>query len=169
MSGHIFINGGTMSGKTFLAQHLAKAYKASGYGVIVLDPMADPNWGADRQYHEMEPFLACAYKATGCLLIVDEVGQTVGRNPEPRVEWLATRARHWGHRVIFMGQDPVQVKPIIRDQCGELFLFQVSAKKAEMWADNFADPELLKAPSLEKYQFIHKRRHEPCQIQKLKI
>jgi hypothetical protein len=168
MSGHIFINGGTMSGKTYLAQHLARAYQAKGFGTIVLDPMDDPSWSADRQFREMEPFLDCAYAATGCLLIVDEVGQTVGRSPVPRVEWLATRARHWGHRVIFMGQDPVQVKPIIRDQCGELFLFQVSAKKAEMWADNFADPELLKASGLEKYQFIHKRRHEPCTIKKLK-
>jgi hypothetical protein len=167
MSAHAFINGGTMSGKTYLAQALAKEYQRSGYGVIVLDPMDDPSWNADRQFRTMPEFLKCANQATNCVLFVDEVGQTIGRNPPPEVEWLATRARHWGHRVFFIGQDPVQVKPIIRDQCGELFLFQVSQRRADLWSENFADPDLLKATGLEKYNFIHKRRHEPGTISKI--
>ena len=166
---HAFINGGTMSGKTFLAQYLARSYRANGYGVIVLDPMDDPSWHADRQFRDMDSFLDCAYKATGCVLFVDEVGQTMGRNPPPRVEWLATRARHWGHKVFFIGQDPTQVKPIIREQCAELFLFRATQKRSEIWAEAFEDVELMNATSLQQYQFIMKRRFEPCKTRKLSL
>jgi hypothetical protein len=155
-----------MSGKTYLAKALARGHMARGVGVIVLDPMGD-SWPCHRQHGDMGSFLRSAKAAEGCLLVVDEVGQTVGRHPPPEVEWLATRARHWGHRVIFIGQDPTQVQPIIREQTSDLWLFRMSPKRCELWAEDFADRQLMEATKLNKYEFLHKRRFEPARKLKL--
>lgn len=158
-----------MSGKTTLAQKIVEEHRKAGFGILVFDPMDDPDWKCDRQFTQFEPFLECAYKATRCLLVVEECGTVVGQYPKPRVEWLGTRARHWGHRTLFIGQAPVQISATMREQCATLFAFKTNKRRAQMWADEFIDDDILKAQELEQYQFIHKVRFQPCKIQKLKI
>lgn len=165
---HSFINGVTASGKTHLAKSLAQTYLDADFGVLVLDPLNDPGWPCSRKFTDRDAFIALARKATGCVLFVDEAGITIGQYPPVEVEWLATQARHWGHRVYFVCQRAVQVKRTIRDQCSELYLFNVGRKDAEEWSENFNDDALRAAHTLPQYTFVHKRRFAPAELRKLK-
>jgi len=166
---HSFISASSMSGKTTLCQEIAKAYRNQGFGIIVYDPMDDPDWICDRKFTDFEAFLDCAYKATRCVLFIEEVGTVIGQWPKPRVEWLGTRARHWGHRSFFIGQTPVQISLTMREQCETLFLFKCIKDRAKKWSEEYIDEELMQATKLQQYEFIQKTRFKPCKIQKLKI
>lgn len=166
---HSFISASSMSGKTTLCQEIARAYRAAGFGILVYDKMDDPDWICDRKFTDFEAFLDCAYAATRCVLFIEEVGSVIGQWPKPRVEWLGTQCRHWGHRSFFIGQTPVQISLTMREQCETLFLFRCIKKRAEKWSEEFADTDLINATDLERFEFIKKTRFQPCQKLKLKI
>ncbi len=164
---HSFIDGTSMSGKSTLAKSLAASYMTAGRGVLVLDPMNDPEWQCSRKFTDMASFLEIARQATGCALFVDEAGDTIGMHPPPEVKWLATQARHWGHKVYFISQRPVLVNPTIRGQCIELFLFNSWKEDGESWAKIMNEPLLGEAYKLPQYNFMHKRKFKPADIKTL--
>jgi hypothetical protein len=166
---HSFISASSMSGKTTLCQKISESYRKEGFGIIVYDPMDDPSWDCDRLFTNFDEFLKCAYKATRCVLFIEEVGQVIGQYPKPETEWLGTRCRHWGHRSFFIGQSPVQISLTMREQCETLFLFRCFKDRAKKWAEEFIDDDLLKATELQRYEFIQKTRFQPCKTLKLKI
>lgn len=144
----------TESGKTSLAKQLAAKYKASGVGVIVLDPLSDPGWNADFQTGDRDLFLNAVKKSRSCAVFVDESGEMIGQyNAEMR--WLATRARHYGHNSHFLAQRGAQLSPTVRDMCSHLFLFNVSRVDAELLAREWNREELLQANSLRKLEYFH--------------
>lgn len=158
---HAGIFGQTQSGKTYLAQAMARGYRKRGIPVLVLDPFLDPAWHCDLLTRSMDELLAAAHASQGCAIFIDEAGQCIGLNPSKEIEWLTTGSRHRGHVVRICGQRGVMVNKTMRDQLGELYLFNVNYKDADEWADCFNDEGLRAAPDLPQYVFFHKRRFQP--------
>lgn len=152
---HVLITGTTLSGKSALARELCAHYTA---GRIVLDPLSDPGWEADRVFTSGPEFLACCRQATGCALFVDESPSVVGRY-DHEMHWLATQARHRGHWSHFVSQRPTQLPPVVRDQCALAFIFRVSPDAAQLLAREFTQPEIeAEAVALGQYEFLEVRR-----------
>lgn len=159
---HAGIFGQSESGKTFLAQSMARAYRSRGFPILVCDPFEDPGWPADFLTADIGDLIDQAHRAVGCIIFVDEAGQCIGLNPPKEVEWLTTGSRHRGHLVRICGQRGVMVSKTMRDQLSELYLFNVDASDAEDWARCFAEPRLRQAPRLPQYHFFRKARFQAC-------
>lgn len=166
---HTGIFGQSLSGKSFLGQARAVEFKKRGIPVLVCDAFEDPAWRADFFTPSIEELVAVAKRSKGCAIFIDESGQNIGLHPSKDVEWLTTGARHWGHVTHLMGQRSVMVNRSMRDQLNELFLFNVNPDDAKDWAMIFNDEELRNASDLPPRMFIHKRRHEPAALQRLKV
>jgi hypothetical protein len=166
---HAGIFGQTESGKTFLAQAMARGYRKRGIPVLVIDPFLDPAWECDFLTDSMSDLLAAAHSSRGCVIFVDEAGQCIGMNPSKEIEWLTTGSRHRGHVVRICGQRGIMVNKTMRDQLKELYLFNVNYEDAEEWAKIFNDPGLKAAADLPQFVFFHKRRFEPLRKSKLTV
>jgi hypothetical protein len=166
MAGHVIIAGMTESGKTYLAHSLVKSFRGMGIRTIVL-PKPGEKWPADCVTEDKVRFLAVVKSSQKCAVFVDECGSAIGRYND-EMEWLATQSRHNGHRVFFLMQGGTQVSPIIRDNCGQMFLFRVSPKSAAFWAEEFANDELFNACKLPQYHYYRVGRFEAAVLGTLK-
>lgn len=157
---HVLILGMSESGKTTLAKRLAAEYKKRGIKVGVLDPICDPEWGADFQTDDVEEFLSVFWNSRQCAYFVDEAGESVGRYDDVMIR-TATRGRHWGHRVHYLSQRAQMLSPTVRGQCAQLFLFNISRDDSKILSAEFNKPELSKAPDLPKGHYFHCGRFVP--------
>lgn len=166
---HTLIAGASFSGKSFLAKQLCKTIRRTGRRTIVLDPFFD-EWECDFKTTNSDEFLRVAKNNTSCALFVDESGSTIGRGADAaRMHWLATQARHWGHRTYFIMQRITQVEPLIRSQCGEFFVFRCSMSDAKILTEETGDDIFLRVPELPRFCFVHKKPFETAKIQKLSL
>jgi len=156
----------TLSGKSNLAKRLAREYQRRGVKVAVLDPLNDPDWCADFQTRDPQAFLQCVKRSRQLALFIDESGETIGRYND-EMFWLATRARHYGHKSHFISQRPTQLSRTVWTQCTELFLYNVSTYDAKLLADEFNKPGLREADSLAQYECFHAPRFGP--LERLKV
>lgn len=150
-----------MSGKTTLAHKLANKAKNDGNGVLVLDPLLDPEWmkhGAQFLTDDPVEFLAIAKKNKSCHLFIDEAGNYCGQYAK-ETWWLATQARHWGHKSYFISQRANMVAKNIRDNCKDLFCFRISPSDAKLLADDFCFRDLENAPQLMQGEFFYAPRY----------
>jgi len=159
---HCLIAGMTASGKTTLAKALAAQYRRHRVSVAVLDPLNDPGWNADFQTTDRREFLERVKRSRSCALFIDESGETIGQYNDDMF-WLATRARHYGHRSHFLTQRPAQLSPTVRHQCLRLFCFRVGFKDAKTLAEEFSNPDLVGASSLPQYTFYSINRFGPTE------
>lgn len=174
---HGLIVGVTRTGKTYLAQALARAYLRQGISVLVLDPNMDAGWpineggtaGAScRLYRDAMKFLAVCKASRRCVLMVDEGGETIGQGKLARdVVWLTTRSRHWGHRCILLSQEATLIYKPIRRQCSEAFIFRQADDNARELVGQFAEPRIMEATRLPPRVFLHVRSCEPPQLCRL--
>lgn len=152
---HVLITGNILTGKTTLAQKLAARYQQENINVLVLDPMKDPNWPADRVTASPDQFIDLAARIRGASLFVDEAGDFLGKTKEKKKrEKLATHARHYGHRTHFITQRVTQVPPNVRNQCAYLYCFKVGYNDADRLADQWGG-RLKKAPDLGQYEYFY--------------
>jgi hypothetical protein len=135
-----------MSGKTTLARKMAEKTRNSGRGVMVLDPLLS-DWPCDAKTNDPDNFLKIAKQNKNLTLIIDEAGEYCGQYAK-QMWWLATQARHWGHKSIFLSQRATMVARNIRDNCSSLFCFRVSPADADTLADDFCFQGLKDAPAL---------------------
>lgn len=156
---HVLIAGITEAGKTTLATRISHEYKRLGKRVIVLDPLLDPRWKADLVTNDTEEFLEEVKACRSAEIFLDESGETVGRY-QTEMFWLATRARHFGHNTHFLTQRPQQLSPTVRDQCSYLFLFCVALRDAKILSDDFNQPQLLQASTLERGRYFWTSRFQ---------
>lgn len=155
---HSLIVGMTLSGKTTLARILAKTLKKqTGRKVAVLDSLRDPKWEADFITDSSEEFLTYAQSNRGHLLIVDESGTTLNKFDRAN-SWLATTARHLGHRSFFITHRVTQIDPVIRGNCDKLYVFATGPKDARLAAEEFNEPMLLDLPKIPKLVFVEVSR-----------
>lgn len=154
---HVLILGTSESGKTTLAKMLARQYKRAGMGVLVLDPLMDPQWQADFMTADEELFLQRFWASRNCFAFMDEGGDSVGRF-NTAMQKTATRGRHWGHSCHYITQRATQLAPIVRDQCRHLFAFALSRKDGETLAADFLCDDLLQVHALGQGDYIHVER-----------
>ena len=143
----------TESGKTTLAEQLARKYKAQQIGVLVLDPMRDKRWNADFITDDPDEFLKTFWASESCAAFIDESGDTVGRFNHA-MEQTATKGRHFGHNVHFICQRASQLSKTIRDQCSFLALFRSSVVDCKTHAEEWARDELKKGASLNQGEYL---------------
>lgn len=165
---HATIAGMTQSGKTFAGIELAKGFRASGVGTLVLHKPLEP-WpaaAASWQTDDIERFLPMFDRARGCAVFMELSDAAVSKY-DARVHRCFTAGRHLGHRVHYMTQRPATVHPAIRENCVALYLFNCAANAAAIWAEEFNDPALLRASTLPPFVFLHKpSRFAPAVLRK---
>lgn len=154
---HSLILGMTESGKTTLAKRLAANYKARGIGVLVLDPMGDPEWNADFQTNDVEEFLSVFWDSRKCAVFIDEAGEAVGQFDKV-MHRTATKGRHWGHSCHYLSQRGAQIARTVRDQCSHLFLFTTALDDSKIHANEWNKPELRGANALQQGHYFHATR-----------
>jgi hypothetical protein len=146
-----------MSGKTTLATKLAATHKNKGRGVLVLDPLLDPAWGADFCTFDPDLYIDTVYKSRSCALFVDESGETIGRYGGV-METLATRSRHFGHKAHFLCQRATQISKTMRAQCSEAYIFNLCLDDGIDLAREFNAPILREVHTLKQGECIYIRR-----------
>jgi hypothetical protein len=151
---HVLILGMTLSGKTYKAKELSRAYKKANVGVLVLDPLQDPEWGADFITDDPEKFLVTFWQSRSCMAFMDESGESVGRY-DLAMQKTATRGRHWGHTCHYIAQRASQLAPLVRDQCTRLFLFCSSTKDGEILSREWNRPELETCSQLKQGEYFY--------------
>ncbi len=156
----------SMSGKSTLMRSLCGDARARGIGVGVLDPNWD-QWPADYQTDSLRAFLEWSKEARKCILILDECGETLARDPES--VWFGTRSRHWGHRCTFGCHMWTQLLPVLRNQCTTAYVFNQPPDEAVRLARHYNDPILERASTLKQGEFIHKVPFQPGKIRKLRL
>lgn len=77
------------------------------------------------------------------------------------MERLATEGRQWGHKCYFITQRVKQVSTTIRTQCSEIVIFKQSLNDTKDLADEFVEPLINQANTLEKGEFIYVRDNQP--------
>ena len=160
---HCLLLGMTESGKTSLAKQLIIAFQAKGIHCISLDPLGDPSFGADFVTADPGEFARIWKSSRSCACFIDEAG-TVGKF-SGHIREAATKGRHWGHHFYFMSQKATQIEPLVRDQCGGLFLFRSGMQSRKTLAEEFDAPQLLEP--LEMLQYHHCTRGGYQGIRKL--
>ena len=160
---HTLIIGGTESGKTTLAKRIVGAAKNEGLLSIVYDPLANTDWGAEYQTDNEELFLRCVWASRNCLIFCDEAGETVQRY-NPDMAKIFTRGRHYGHSCFALAQKSTQINPLVRDQCGAVYLFGCGLPTAKTLAEECIEPELLRPAEngWVRGKYIYKRRFGEC-------
>lgn len=152
--------GRTLSGKTTFAKKKAHSLQKAGYKTLVLDPFLDPEWKADFITTDPTAFLQAVWESRQCALFIDEGGQMIGKY-DTIMEELATKGRHWGHKCFFISQRSKQLSTTLRAQCSELAIFKQSLKDTKDLADEYVEPMINEAHSLEKGGFIYVRDNVP--------
>jgi hypothetical protein len=158
---HILILGQTLSGKSTLAKRLCASYKKSGRGVIVHDPVGDPEWQADFKTADPEEFFHIYNESRGCAVFFDEAGDTC-TDYLNELKKTATRGRHRGHRNHYIAQRGTMIHRTIRDQCSGIFLFNSGLEDCKVHAADWNAIEIREhGPFLETGEYFYKERMKP--------
>lgn len=155
---HSLIVGGTESGKTTLAKRLAAAHHAAKLGVIVLDPMNDPDWQCTFRTADPDEFMRVVTNSEGCHCFVDEAGDAIGRY-DTTMQKLATRYRHFGHSCYFITQRAAMLAFTVRAQCRHGFIFNSDADDCKALVKTFNQPRIAEASALPQGHFFHVTRY----------
>ncbi len=161
---HSLIVGMTESGKTTLAKNICTKLKQQNQPVMVLDILGS-KWDCNYQTNKINEFMDYVSRVRNCYIFIDESGEVGKLNKE--FYWLATRSRHYGHSVFFITQRSLQLKPIIRAQCKQLFLFCSTKKDCQILYEDFNHKEILNGNNLPQGIFYHSQRFQQCKKIKL--
>jgi len=184
---------GSLDGKTFLQAGLSRGlWNHYGYRSIAFDPYrGETDWG--RQAMVIGPTKQMV-KAYGDEIVFSEFERfrRIVRGIEPHqkfaVFWdegtstggrdrdntgLFTAIRHNTNAFFFVGHGYVTMLPIMRGSLSDVILAACDPKEAVQWKEVMVDEDIMQAsrkpPSrggdgLEKYEFLHKQKHERVKI-----
>jgi hypothetical protein len=168
---HVGIFGPTRSGKTTLSHSLAAAYRAAGRANLVCDPIGVPWPAAQWQTTDATALMTKAKSSRGCILWIEESSVSISRDRS--LSWFFTTAGNphaGGHITHVIGQDGASLLPGMRQQISTVYLFRCHPKLAEVWAEQFAEPEIARlAPTLQQYEFILARGFQPPRVCRLSL
>lgn len=146
---HVFFCGTTGSGKTFRANLLSEAALARGRHVLYFDTNKN-EFACSFRTRDMARLLDVAKRAWNCLIVIDDAQKVLTNQAQDKPwEWFVTEARHRGHQTMILAQRATCIPPIYRENTRYLYLYRVNPDTASVWAEEFGDPELNKASSLE--------------------
>jgi hypothetical protein len=142
-------------GKSHLAHAIAESYQDQDVNVLVCDPHGE-RWPADYQTTDPFKLLALAKRSKRCAIFLEEAGECIGRGKQAReMQWFTTGSRKWGHSIYLIAQRATMIELSIRAQCTAAYVFRQCRDDAEELARQFAEPELERAATLPKYQFLY--------------
>ena len=145
-----------MSGKTTFAKKKAHSLQKQGIKTAVLDPFLDPYWNADYITSHPDDFLATIWNSKNLAVFVDEGGKMIGKY-NTIMDELATQGRHWGHKCYFISQRAKQLSTTVRTQCTDLVIFKQSLNDTKDLADEFVEPMINQAHTLNLGECIYVR------------
>lgn len=157
---HTYIVGITNSGKSHLAKHLAREYKAAGFGVIVLDPQQSRDWQEIGDFFttERDEFLDVFWRSKNCKVFIDEC-QDVLENNDREFMQIIKRGRHNGHQVFLISQRPSSIARNARTQCAQVISFKQNRDESMILAREFGNDDLRDVCTLGEYEFIKATSH----------
>ena len=168
---HVGIFGPIRSGKTTLANALAAEHNRRGRAVLVCDPIGAPWPSAAWQTTNASALLAKAKKCRNCVLFIEETSLSIAR--DRGLSWFFTTAGNpfaGGHVTHVIGQDGASLLPSMRQQLATVFLFRCHPDLADVWAKQFAQPEIsAQAPTLDRFEFIRCSAFSPVKRARLAI
>lgn len=159
---HTLIVGSSGTGKTTLAKKLAEARKKTrsympNFRQVALDPLSSA-WplGVDvvSTFEDLMVDLEIMHEQqeVGCVY-VDEANTQFAHGDKERL-WLMLRGRHFGLDLTLITQYPTLLSPAARGQCERLHVFQIGMQAARMLADDYACPQIAKAPFLKRGEWL---------------
>jgi hypothetical protein len=145
---HKIVVGMSGTGKTVLANAMARRVRKLGLNVIVLDPWFRPGrWDCDWGTANPQEFLSVAKRNTHCFRIVDECNQVIPRG-RSEFDVLMTDGRQSCNVTMMMMQHYADVSPAVRGQAYELYLFRCIQENGEAMSRIWPHPQLADCPSL---------------------
>ncbi len=168
MSLHVGIFGPGLSGKTTLARYLSRHYwNDCAVKSLVMDPNRE-KWGAQAWVTDDEDkFWPMFWHESRCAVFIDEAADTIARDRGKSS--VFTRGRHRGHKVHVLGHSGGSLLPEMRLQLHTLFLFRQPESAAEVWAELFADRDILDACTLSQYEFLYCRLYQKTERRTLDL
>lgn len=167
MPGHGATIGMTGSGKSTLEHVRAAEFRRRRFGVLVADPHLSPPWCADFITRDLELLYRVARNSRRCAIFIEEAGDFAKCD---HFAWFFTQARHLGHVVQYVSQYYAQVPPLVRTNCERLCLFRVGQRCADVWAEDFAQPEIATlAAGLARHEFVDASRYGTPRVCKLRL
>jgi len=151
------INGGIfgpkLSGKTTLAKALSAEYwRKAQMRTLCLDLNGDV-WGQHAFATPDEDFFwGKVWQCRRNLIIVDEAAATIRR--DRALLPVFTRMRHCEHKLIVIGHSGMDLLPTMRQQLDTIYLFRQPESAAKVWAENFAEDQLLQCTQLRQFEFL---------------
>lgn len=162
--GHLILSGSTYSGKSFLLKKIIKDVSAElgkEEKIFVLDKFSNgSDWDCDFHTRDPAEFIAYCRANESVWMVIDEGGSSLDKYDDD-FNWLGTESRHWGHKLCLATQRAQQIAPAIREQCSQLYCFNIASKAAKVWAEEMNEPDLQKAADLPQYEFLFKERFQP--------
>lgn len=167
---HAAIIGMTGSGKTHGARSLARGFLAVGRKSLVLHKPRETWEAAAASWQTSDPsaYVDMYWKARNCVCFMELADAGVDKY-DSAFHRFFTEGRHppQCHYNFFLSQRAATVHPQIRENCESLYLFAVGLAGAKLWAEEFNDPELLKAATLPPHVFFYKKnRFTPAKLMK---
>lgn len=154
---HVVIYGQTLSGKSALAKKLARDYNDKGIGLLIFDPVNDPEWPSGEDVFKTdnwEEFLSAYWNSERCMVFIDEAGQVCNRFSTEAIK-TATMGRHRGHINHYICQRANLLDLTIRDQASHLFLFNSGYKDCQMHAEEWNKQELKEGTTLQQGEYFY--------------
>ena len=150
---HVGIFGPGQSGKTTLAKAVLRSMAKQGFGALVLDFNADPDWGVHCDVFTNEKlFWKTVWNCQRKMICVEEATETIAR--KKNLIPVFTRLRHMGHKLMVVGHSGSNLLPIMREQCHTLYLFRQPLESAEIWANTMCEPRIAECIDLAQFEFL---------------
>ena len=167
------IIGGSEDGKTFLATGLVRGHwRRDKLRAIVFDPwLWENDWGKSAWVtNDFGKFRRAVGATTDCVVVWDEGTHNGGRDRE-NVD-LFTAIRHNHPYLYFIGHGYSTMLPLMRGSLTDILLAARDDDDAAEWARVMVDKDVLRSAlpasngGLKQYEFLHKRKHQPCRVLK---
>lgn len=166
--GHLILSGSTYSGKSFLLKRIIEDVRRQmdsdpsreGELIFVLDKFSNgSDWPCDFHTREAGEFIEACQMNERVWMVIDEGGSSLDKHDDG-FAWLGTESRHFGHKLCLATQRAQSIAPSIREQCSQLYLFNIAPKAAKIWGEEFNEPDLRQAANLPQYEFLFKERFQ---------
>jgi len=164
---HQLILGQTESGKSTLSKILAVELLKRGKKVAILDPLSDPNWVGTFKTDDIEELREYLENERSVYVFIDESGQYFNEGNDASHIWLATRSRHFGHSITFIGQRSIQIPKTMRDQCSRLYLFTSSRTDGKIHVEEWNKDCLGRCNELPQMHFWVVDRYNKCDLMRI--
>lgn len=160
---HVNIIGQSKTGKTWLAEYMAKRLQKS-VDISVFSPhyfggsSFRDRWAASYATNKKEEFLRHVYSHPSNMVFIDEAADYWKTEVDKK---LLTQGRHFGHCVFQIAQRYQRLDKTMRSQADVIFCFQVDSDDSKELAKEYINDDMKNAYMLQKYNCYVSIKSEP--------